>query len=189
MLIVGIGGTVSPTSSSDGALRVALDEAQRQGAEVKIFSGDLLKKLPMYDPTDPDRTPEAKEFVEAMRAASGIIISAAAYHGSISGMLKNALDYTEDMARDERSYFAGIPVGSIAVAKGYQAAVNTLSTIRMIVHALRGWPTPYGCVVNTATDEGGTGVAGAEEGLRMVASEVVHMARAFESHAQIVANS
>ena len=188
MLIVGIGGTTNPSSSSDAALRLALDEVESQGGQVLMISGDLLKNLPMYDPVNPERTPEALELVAAMREASGVIISAASYHGSISGMLKNALDYAEDLARDDRAYFSGIPVGSIAVAKGYQAAVNTLATLRIIVHSLRGWPTPYGCIVNTSSTEHGTGIAGAQEGLRLVASEVVHLARAFETHATIVAS-
>ncbi|CAB4887447.1 MAG: FMN reductase [Actinobacteria bacterium] len=188
MLIVGIGGTTNQSSSSDAALRLALDEVESQGAQALMVSGDLLKNLPMYDPVNPERTPEALELIAAMREASGIIISAASYHGSISGMLKNALDYAEDLALDERAYFSGMPVGSIAVAKGYQAAVNTLATLRIIVHSLRGWPTPYGCIVNTSSTEQGTGIAGAQEGLRLVASEVVHLARAFETHATIVAS-
>jgi len=186
MLIVGIGGTTNPNSSSDAALRLALNEVEGQGAQVRMISGDLLKNLPMYDPVSPERTPDALALVAAMREASGIIISAASYHGSISGMLKNALDYAEDLAQDERVYFSGIPVGSIAVAKGYQAAVNTLATLRIIVHSLRGWPTPYGCIVNTSPTENGTGVEGAQEGLRLVAGEVVHLVRAFESHATSV---
>jgi len=188
MLIVGIGGTTNPNSSSDAALRLALNEVEAQGAQVRMISGDLLKNLPMYDPVSPERTPDALALVAAMREASGIIISAASYHGSISGMLKNALDYAEDLAQDERVYFSGIPVGSIAVAKGYQAAVNTLATLRIIVHSLRGWPTPYGCIVNTSPTENGTGVEGAQEGLRLVAGEVVHLVRAFESHATSVSN-
>jgi len=188
MLIVGIGGTTNPNSSSDAALRLALNEVEGQGAQVRMISGDLLKNLPMYDPVSPERTPDALALVAAMREASGIIISAASYHGSISGMLKNALDYAEDLAQDERVYFSGIPVGSIAVAKGYQAAVNTLATLRIIVHSLRGWPTPYGCIVNTSPTENGTGVEGAQEGLRLVAGEVVHLVRAFESHATSVSN-
>jgi FMN reductase len=191
VLIVGIGGTVSPTSSSDTALRIATDEASRIGADVAVFSGEFLKQLPIYDPTAPFRTPEAIELVQTIREASGIIISSASYHGSISGMLKNALDYTEDLALDSRVYFAGMPVGSIVAAKGWQGGVNTLATLRMIIHALRGWPTPYGCVINTAPDSAGVvpGVAAARDGICTVAAEVVHGARVFAHYAQSTALS
>lgn len=188
MLIVGIGGTVAASSSSDNALRLCLDEAERLGAEVRLFAGPFLKTLPMYDPTSTEELPQVRELVEALRAASGVVLSSAAYHGSVSGMLKNALDYTEDLAQDDRVYFSGVPVGTIAVAKGWQAGGNTLVTLRAIVHSLRGWPTPYGCVVNT-TSAGPTtpsGIAAAEEGLRTVAREVVFAARAFEGSAHLV---
>jgi FMN reductase len=36
------------------------------------------------------------------------------------------------------------------VAHGWQAAVTTLTSLRSIVHALRGWPTPLGSAVNSA---------------------------------------
>ncbi|KUP97855.1 NADPH-dependent FMN reductase [Thermobifida cellulosilytica] len=179
MLVVGIGGTVSPASSSDRALRTALEEAARLGAETRMFSGDCLKRLPMYDPTTTVRSPWARELVEALRECSGVVLSSAAYHGSVPGMLKNALDYAEDLAGDDRTYLSGRPVGCIAVARGWQAGVQTLSTLRTIVHALRGWPTPYGCVVNTADSAAGCGVAAAREGLCTVAGEVVYAARVF----------
>lgn len=147
--IVGLGGTISPASSSERALLIAMSEAQRLGAKTRSFTGDFFRELPMYDPVALGRTPGASTLVEELRKADGIVVSSAAYHGAISGLLKNALDYTEDMSRDERIYFAGLPVGMISVAKGWQAAVNNLATLRSIMHSLRGWPTPYGCVINT----------------------------------------
>ena len=51
--------------------------------------------------------------------------------------------------RDERAYLDGRAVGLIATAYGDQAAVSTLLTLRSIVHALRGWPTPMGATIRT----------------------------------------
>jgi len=178
IVIVGIGGTISPTSSSDQALRLVMDEVNRLGGEVRSFAGEFLRKLPLYDPTSDSRTPEAVELIEALRVADGVVISSAAYHGSVSGMLKNALDYIEDMAHDDSIYLAGKPVGVVTVAKGWQAGVNTLTTVRAIVHALRGWPTPYGCVINTTTPLPGSPppLEAAVDGLAVVAAEVVSAA-------------
>ena len=181
-MILGIGGTISPTSSSDTAIRVTLDRVAALGADTRLFAGADLKQLPMYDPTATHRTREASELVDAFRACSGVIISSAAYHGSISGMLKNALDYIEDLSRDDRVYLSGVPVGLISVAKGWQAGVNNLATLRMIVHSLRGWPTPYGAVINTSPLPGETPEELAvNESLAIVAGEVVRAARMFES--------
>ena len=46
----------------------------------------------------------------------------------------------------------------VAVARGWQASVATLGTLRQVVHALRGWPTPLGLAINstvTTFDESG----------------------------------
>jgi FMN reductase len=181
-VILGIGGTISPTSSSDTALRATLAEVERLGAETRLFSGADLRLLPMYDPTAAHRTAEATALVGAFRECSGVIISSAAYHGSISGMLKNAVDYLEDLSRDDRVYLSGVPVGLISVAKGWQAGVNNLVTLRMIVHSLRGWPTPYGAVINTSVEAGGpVQDVAANAGLGIVAAEVVRAARTFET--------
>src|SRR3546814_16888896 len=67
----------------------------------------------------------------------------------VSGLIKNALDYVQDMAKDERVYFEGRAVGLIAVAAGWQATGTTLATLRSITHALRGWPTPMAVAVNS----------------------------------------
>lgn len=135
-------------SSSEMALRLALSEAEKIGANTRIFSGACLD-LPAYDPQKLDRCDKAKRLVSALRMADGIIIASPGYHGSISGMLKNALDYTEDMRGDPQPYFEGRAVGCIVSAAGWQAVGSTLAAMRSIVHALRGWPTPLGVGFNS----------------------------------------
>ena len=148
--IVGIGGTTRPNSSTEKALRCALQAADAQGATVHGFFGADLAALPMYDPQDPERTPGAHRFVEELRRADGLIVASPGYHGSVSGMVKNALDYVEDMREDPRVYWDGCAVGCIATGYGWQAIVATLNTLRTIAHALRGWPTPLGAGINSA---------------------------------------
>ena len=63
--------------------------------------------------------------------------------------MKNALDYLEDLAKDERPYLDGRAVGLVATAYGHQAAMTTLQTLRAITHSLRGWPTPMGAAIRT----------------------------------------
>jgi FMN reductase len=150
MLIVGIGGTQRPGSASEAALREALDAVAAHGFETQVFSAERLQ-LPLYNPEDRVRTLAAAELVAAFRAADGIIISSPGYHGTVSGLVKNAIDYVEDLVADpERPYFDGLPIGCIGVAYGWQSAVSTLNALRDIAHALRGWPTPYGAAVNAS---------------------------------------
>lgn len=146
--IVAIGGTVSVGSTTELALRTAMASAAAHGAEVLLFDGAYLAALPHYRSTA-HAGAEGREMVEAVRAADGVLLAAPGYHGTISGLVKNALDFLEDLSKDERPYLDGRAVGLIATAYGDQATMSTMQTLRSIVHALRGWPTPMGATIRT----------------------------------------
>jgi FMN reductase len=148
-LIVGIGGTIGAVSSTERALRIALDAVEREGFTTRLFGGEDMARLPLYDPRATSRTSQEREFVDAVRKASGVIIASPGYHGSLSGVVKNALDLLEETAKDDRPYLADMPVGLIATAYGWQATGSTIAALRSIVHALRGWPTPFAAAINT----------------------------------------
>lgn len=144
--VVALGGSVRGGSTTDNVLRLALSAAAAAGART-LHLGGLELNLPMYTPDAQERTPAAKILVAELRKADGIIIGSPSYHGSISGYVKNALDYMEDLRDEPTPYFDGRAVGCIAVASGWHGAMSTLDTLRSIVHALRGWPTPLGVPV------------------------------------------
>ncbi len=149
-LIVGIGGTVRSPSSSERVLTAALAAAEAAGARTQMFGGEILSRLPIYNPNDAEHPPERSALVEAVRAADGVIVATPGYHGSLSGLIKNALDSLEPLSGAERPYLDGRAVGCIVVADGWQACGSALASLRAIVHALRGWPTPLGATVNSA---------------------------------------
>lgn len=159
---------------------VSLAAAAAEGARTLAITGPALQ-LPMYTPGVAQRTPEAVALVDAYRSCAGIIIASPAYHGTISGFVKNALDYTEDLRGDARVYFDGIAVGTIVCAGGWQAAAQTLSTLRSVAHALRGWPTPLGVTLNTSArqfDESGQCLElSTKHQLETVGRQVVKFAR------------
>jgi FMN reductase len=149
-LIVGIGGTVRTPSSSERVLGLALAAAEAAGARTQLIGGEVLSRLPIYNPADPGEPPERSALVEAVRAADGVIVATPGYHGSLSGLIKNALDSLEPLRDDARPYLDGRAVGCIVVADGWQACGSALAALRSIVHALRGWPTPLGATINSA---------------------------------------
>ncbi len=147
--VVGIGGTTRPGSSTEKALRFALRACEELGATTACFPGVEIARLPHYAPELPDRTEVALRMLEEIRRADGVIVASPGYHGSVSGLVKNALDYTEDLREDARCYLSGMPVGLIATGAGWQGTVTTLEALRSIVHSLRGWPTPMGAAINS----------------------------------------
>jgi len=141
--IVAIGGTPHSGSSTEKALRHALDSID---AHTELISGEDLC-LPLYDPISPAFTPAVERVITALGHADGVLLASPGYHGGLSGVMKNALDYVEFLRDDDRPYLSGRAVGCIANAAGWQGAMATLSALRDIVHALRGWPTPLGVCI------------------------------------------
>src|SRR5258708_107751 len=91
-LIVGIGGTTRAGSTSERTLIKALDAAERIGARTRLFGGEVLSRLPIYDPRPGGGCVELYQLLEAVRGADGVLIATPGYHGSVSGLIKNALD-------------------------------------------------------------------------------------------------
>ncbi len=151
-LILGIGGTTRPGSSTERALQVSLRAAEARGARIKLLGGEFLAKLPIYNPSSKEPTAEQLELAEAVRVADGVIVATPGYHGSLSGVIKNAMDTLELLRTDERPYFTDRAVGCIITADGWQAAGTTLTAMRSIIHAMRGWPTPFGAALNATTN-------------------------------------
>jgi FMN reductase len=175
-LIIGIGGTLRANSSTETSIRRVLAYAQDRGAETRIFCGPALD-LPMYAPGKVSTEPRVLELVATFRAAHGIVIGSPGYHGGISGLVKNALDYTEELANDPLPYWTGKPIGLVATGSGWQGCNSTLHALRNVAHALRGWPTPLGIALNTKTppfDSSGNCVNGElEQQLRLMAEQLV----------------
>lgn len=174
--IVGIGGSTGTASSTNRLLLACLAEVEALGASSAAIFGDELAALPIFSSAVMG-TPVATPLLDAVRAADGVIIATPGYHGGMSGLVKNAIDHLEGLRDDERPYLEGRAVGVIVTASGWQASGTTLVSVRSAIHALRGWPTPFGVTVNSAEQLGADGfddrVAG---GLRVLAGQLVEFA-------------
>jgi FMN reductase len=123
--------------------------------------------------------PTATRMLEAVRSADAVIIASPGYHGGISGLVKNAIDHLELLRDDARPYLTGRAVGVIVSASGWQACGTTLVSVRSTIHALRGWPTPFGVAVNSAEPidaADGAFEAGVDGALRILAGELTEFA-------------
>ena len=171
--VVGIGGTLREGSTGLLALEEALRAAEEAGATTELL--DLRElDLPMYEPSKPleEYGENVQNLVEAMRGADALLWSTAAYHGTLAGVTKNALDFAQYLARDERPYLEDRVVGLIATAGGGMGAINAINAMINVVHALRGVAAPLSMPVTQswkAFDEEGNirheGVTGRLESL------------------------
>jgi FMN reductase len=141
--VVGIGGTLREGSASLGALRQALAAAGEAGAETELL--DLRElDLPMYEPglALDEYGPGVGRLVGELRRADAVLVSTAAYHGTLAGVTKNALDFAQFLSGGEHPYLDGKVVGLISTAGGEQAGANATGAMVHAVHALRGVVAP-----------------------------------------------
>ena len=150
--VVGVGGTLRENSASLGALRRALAAAEEAGAETELL--DLRElDLPMYEPGRAlgEYGPGVGRLVEGLRGADAVLISTAAYHGTLAGVTKNALDFAQFLSGGDHPYFDGKVVGLISTAGGEQAGANTTGALVHVVHSLRGVVAPLMVQVSKAS--------------------------------------
>ncbi len=134
--VLALCGSVTENSSTRHALQVALQGAQQAGAQTHL--ADLRDyHLPFAGLRhEPESFPDVKRLSAECRAAQAILWGTPEYHGSYSGVLKNALDL---MGFDE---FQGKMIGLVGVAGGSIGAINALNHLRTVGRQLHAWVLP-----------------------------------------------
>ena len=134
--IVGICGSLRQGSYTRLALEVALRGAAELGAETQLI--DLADyDLVFCGAGDGHAYPEGVHRLrQEVQAAQGILLGTPVYHGSFSGVLKNALDL---MGFRE---FEGKMIGLLGVSGGRAGAINVLDNLRAIGRVLHAWVIP-----------------------------------------------
>lgn len=89
MKILGISGSLRKGSYNTAALR-AVQELLPQGVTLEIFD---LAPLPMYNEDLEPFPPAVRAFRERIAQSDALLIATPEYNHSISGVLKNALDW------------------------------------------------------------------------------------------------
>jgi FMN reductase len=149
--IVGLGGSLRSGSYTQLGLQVAAQRVTALGAEVEIL--DLRQmQLPFCngDQEYPEY-PDVEKLRETVRNADGLILATPEYHGSVSGVLKNALDLMDF------EHLSGKVAGLISILGG-QSNSNALNDLRIILRWVHGWVIPeqiaIGQAYNAFTAEG-----------------------------------
>jgi FMN reductase len=178
--VVGLGGSMRAGSTSLSALQTALEGATAAGADTRLLDLRALN-LPMYSPEHgvPDA---AAELADTASAADAMIWGSPTYHGSISGALKNALDWLILLGDRDPPYLANKPIGLVATAGGVQG-LQSINAMEFSVRALRGWAVPLVLAVphsvQTFDPDGGLTDQTVREQLRGLGTEVTRAAYQF----------
>jgi len=141
-VVVAISGSLRERSYTRLALRRALDAAETAGADAELL--DLRAfDLPPLDP-DADDQGDSAAFARHVREADAVLLGTPVYHGSYSGVLKNALDHC---GFDE---FEGKTVGLLGVAGG-AFPITALEHLRSVCRALDAWVLPHQAAIPRAS--------------------------------------
>ncbi|MGA7140452.1 MAG: NAD(P)H-dependent oxidoreductase [Nitrososphaeraceae archaeon] len=139
--VLGVGSSMRQGSYSTTALNMILDMAKGNEAETKLL--DLRQtKLPMLYAAKDD-THEIGQVTELVEWADAYILATPDYHGSMSGSLKNFLDYFW-------SEFAGKTFGYIVAS--HEKGLTVMDQMRTAVRQCYGWSIPYGISINPEDD-------------------------------------
>jgi len=144
--ILGVAGSTRQGSYSLHALKIALDNAKNYGAQTRLLElGKIV--MPLYDPNR-ESSREVEYVAESVSWADAFILASPDYHGSISGALKNFLDYFFEE-------FAGKLFGYIVAS--HEKGLTVMEQMRTSIRQCYGWSMPYGVSISGEQDFGKNG--------------------------------
>ena len=139
--VLGVGSSMRQISYSTAALKIILEKVGGNDAETNLL--DLQKiRLPMLYSQEDD-TEEIVRVTELVKWADAFVLATPDYHGSMSGSLKNFLDYFW-------SDFAGKTFGYIVAS--HEKGLTVMDQMRTAVRQCYGWSMPYGISINPEVD-------------------------------------
>ena len=140
--ILGVAGSMRDGSYSTRGIRLCLDIAGARGAETRLL--DLrTAELPMYQPDEVKTSDSVREVAEAVHWADAFLLGTPDYHGSMSGAMKNFLDY-------HWAEFAGKLFGYVCAS--HEKGLTVMDHLRTAVRQCYGWSLPYGVSLHGEQD-------------------------------------
>ncbi|HEX9502985.1 MAG TPA: NADPH-dependent FMN reductase [Patescibacteria group bacterium] len=117
------------------------NKLQSEGAEVTVFNLSSAS-IPFFDITLHTTPIAAQVMTETFRSADLHIWLTPLYHGSMTGIMKNCLDWLEISAKETTPYLTDKVVGLVCWADGGQA-MQGITAMDAVAKSLRAWTLPY----------------------------------------------
>ena len=143
--ILGIAGSMRQGSCSTQVLKMVLEEAKKYKTDTQILELRQVN-LPIYDPSASNKSSSNNDIEmvsKALKWADSIILSSPDYHGSMSGAMKNFLDYFWEE-------FAGKTFGYIVAS--HEKGLTAVDQMRTAIRQCYGWSMPYNISINGEKD-------------------------------------
>jgi FMN reductase len=173
--IAGISGSLRAGSYTRRAVESALEGAAESGAQTRLIDLSDYNLIFRAGQDETGYPTDVARLRAEIKQADGIILGTPEYHGSLSGVLKNALDL---MGFDE---FEGKMIGLVGVSGGQMGAFDALNTLRNIGRALHAWVIPEQASVPEAwkvfTEDGKIADPKLEKRLKDVGRQVARFAQ------------
>jgi NAD(P)H-dependent FMN reductase len=154
--ILGVAGSMRQESYSTLGLKMVLEETKKYGSDSYMLELRDMN-LPLYDPrgsSSNDLSPNnlgksvLGKITKALKWADALVLASPDYHGSMSGVVKNFLDYFwED--------FAGKAFGYIVAS--HEKGLTVADQMRTAVRQCYGWSMPYNISINGEKDSDSKG--------------------------------
>ncbi|MCF1422893.1 NADPH-dependent FMN reductase [Mangrovimonas futianensis] len=127
-------------ATSERLTRYLYEQLQKQGVVVTVFKM-ADSGIPLFD-VSLQNTPKSVELMNHIfRDADVHIWITPLYHGSMTGVMKNCLDWLQYSANMPKPYLTGKLVGLMCWADGVQA-MQGINAMDSVAKALRAWTAP-----------------------------------------------
>ena len=147
---MGICGTYDLHSANGRILEIILDQCRELGAEVTIWDHGA-NPLPLVGAQGSWEDENVSQFQSMATDSDAYVLSSPEYHGTMSGVMKNSLDWLYS------KHTSGKVFGLVSTLGG-QSSNNTLNHMRIAARWIQGWVAPEQIAVphiKKAFDENG----------------------------------
>ena len=156
--LLAVCGSMREKSYSSRLAIIALDVARERGVETRMLELNAID-LPMYNPDKEGMDhPGLRTATEAVNWADAFLLASPDYHGSMSGAMKNFLDFYW-------AEFAGKLFGYICAS--HEKGLTVMEQMRTSVRQCYGWSLPYGVSVHGSQDFDSSGLTNPQVARRL----------------------
>ena len=134
IVVMGICGSYDLDSANGRMLELILRECRSIGAETVVWDHGK-RPLPLVGAEGSWDNSNVKDFQEMAVSADAYVLSSPEYHGTMSGVMKNSLDWLYSKHTSGKVF-------ALVCTLGGQTSNNTLNHMRIAARWIHGWVIP-----------------------------------------------